>query len=323
MVFKLRANLENWQHLYPFRVDENRILLPRQAHRLFGNVRGFVVGSDQWNPFVIDPCSMLFRNPLGARVAFLRGNQAGTEIEVLPMRSDLGHSLAFSGQYLRADSWSSVQPGSAIAVVSDRGADLFTFILDFIDPDVSIIGNPYYVNPNESAGYNEIGTGGGIGDYTSVVAQSLGIAGHDHYGTMGSHDLVGRMCEGVVLKEVHRSGRTQFHRINRSEPTGNIGILLGRGSEENGNHVKILDEAVSRAHAVLILGIHMVLEDLGSCNGTFINGERISSRVLHFGDMITLGGTKLFVMREKEATSQEDVHDLNTVTVGEIMSKLV
>lgn len=60
------------------------------------------------------------------------------------------------------------------------------------------------------------------------------------------------------------------------------------------NTVQVLDRIVSKEHChVDFVDGRFVLRDLGSLNGTFINGERVSERVLHPGDEITLGSTRI------------------------------
>lgn len=65
-------------------------------------------------------------------------------------------------------------------------------------------------------------------------------------------------------------------------------ISIGR---EVGSDVFINDVEVSRAHARLTMHVgNYILEDLGSTNGTFVNGQRVTgSHILHPGDTITLG----------------------------------
>jgi len=67
-------------------------------------------------------------------------------------------------------------------------------------------------------------------------------------------------------------------------------IVVGR---DDGVDITIPSPAVSRRHARFMLeGDGYVLEDLGSSNGTFINGDRlIGRRVLKSGDQIRLGQT--------------------------------
>jgi len=62
---------------------------------------------------------------------------------------------------------------------------------------------------------------------------------------------------------------------------------------EAGNDIIINDPQVSRHHARLTLQVSTyVLEDLGSTNGTFVNGRRVSGPAsLSIGDMVGLGDT--------------------------------
>ena len=65
-------------------------------------------------------------------------------------------------------------------------------------------------------------------------------------------------------------------------------ILLGR---DLSNDITVGDPEVSRRHArFFIQDDNAFIEDLGSTNGTFLNGERISSpKQLRTGDVITFG----------------------------------
>jgi len=87
----------------------------------------------------------------------------------------------------------------------------------------------------------------------------------------------------------------QFQFIMRSGPnTGKIypleapEILIGRDAS---NGIAINDAEVSRKHAKLSLqGSAYVIQDLGSTNGSFVNGQRITgSQVLNPGDMVSFG----------------------------------
>jgi predicted component of type VI protein secretion system len=74
-------------------------------------------------------------------------------------------------------------------------------------------------------------------------------------------------------------------------------LVLGR---DLANEIAITDPEVSRRHARFFMqndNIHV--EDLGSTNGTFLNGERISSpQQLRFGDVITLGESIVLVFED-------------------------
>jgi hypothetical protein len=80
-------------------------------------------------------------------------------------------------------------------------------------------------------------------------------------------------------------------------------LTLGR--EQGSADLVIDDPGVSRCHArVLADGGGVIVEDLGSSNGTFVNGERISGPVeLAAGDEIQVGGTVLGVEGADAATA--------------------
>ena len=41
-----------------------------------------------------------------------------------------------------------------------------------------------------------------------------------------------------------------------------------------------------------------MVEDLGSTNGTFVNGQRVKSKVaVHYGDVVSLGGVSMKLVR--------------------------
>ena len=90
-------------------------------------------------------------------------------------------------------------------------------------------------------------------------------------------------------------------------------VVLPPGDSTIGRHplarVMLDDTCVSRRHARLrVTGSSAVLEDLGSHNGTIVNGERIAGPVtLRDGDEITIG---TFTLQFREAT------DLKTTDVA-------
>ena len=67
--------------------------------------------------------------------------------------------------------------------------------------------------------------------------------------------------------------------------------VIGRGDQAN---LRLPDVGISRRHARLDYdGAQVVLTDLGSTNGTMVNGQRVSAVALNPGDMIQLGTTTL------------------------------
>jgi hypothetical protein len=88
---------------------------------------------------------------------------------------------------------------------------------------------------------------------------------------------------------------SHFQLIMRSGPTPgavfNLGgdqLTVGRDST---NDVVINDAEISRRHARLTFqGGKYILEDLGSTNGTFVNGQRLAGpRVLKAGEVVSFG----------------------------------
>jgi len=69
-----------------------------------------------------------------------------------------------------------------------------------------------------------------------------------------------------------------------------------------GNDILIDNVGVSRRHAVIrTSGDHVVVEDLGSANGTFVNGQRITKHELQDGDEILVLKHRLLFRVPKEA----------------------
>ncbi len=64
--------------------------------------------------------------------------------------------------------------------------------------------------------------------------------------------------------------------------------LIGRATD---SHIHIDERTVSKQHAQLtVQGQQLILDDLGSSNGTFVNGQRIRQpTVLHSGDLVQVG----------------------------------
>ncbi len=67
--------------------------------------------------------------------------------------------------------------------------------------------------------------------------------------------------------------------------------VIGRGE---GSQVRLTDVGISRQHARLEFdGGRVVLTDLGSTNGTTVNGSRVNAATLQHGDVVQLGTTTL------------------------------
>jgi pSer/pThr/pTyr-binding forkhead associated (FHA) protein len=87
-------------------------------------------------------------------------------------------------------------------------------------------------------------------------------------------------------------------------------LVIGRQADGAGRLAD--DDEISRSHARVTLDASgfCAIEDLGSTNGTFVNGLRISApQTLFDGDTIELGGTTL-VVRGPAPTPANDAQDL-------------
>lgn len=81
----------------------------------------------------------------------------------------------------------------------------------------------------------------------------------------------------------------------------NRDVVVGRSSELD---MVLVEEMVSRKHARLVLiGGRVEIEDLGSTNGTFVNGERITRASVGEGDRILIGSNILRVVEQTRETS--------------------
>lgn len=92
------------------------------------------------------------------------------------------------------------------------------------------------------------------------------------------------------------------------------GRRLTIGRYERNDVALSWDGEVSRLHAVLeLVGVDWVLtDDRMSRNGSYVNGERVSSRVLRSGDLVAVGETLIaFVAPDRSSGSE-------TLTAGDV-----
>jgi pSer/pThr/pTyr-binding forkhead associated (FHA) protein len=82
-------------------------------------------------------------------------------------------------------------------------------------------------------------------------------------------------------------------------------IIVGRSSELD---MVLVEDMVSRKHAkITAAGDQIVIQDLGSTNGTFVNGEKIKKARLKEGDRILIGTSiiKLVAVDNSQVVSEE------------------
>ncbi len=78
-----------------------------------------------------------------------------------------------------------------------------------------------------------------------------------------------------------------------------VRMVIGRTP---GVELQLSDQSVSRRHVELIAGeAGVTLQDLGSGNGTRVNGEKVAEKLLVHGDEIFIGKTKIAFIDEQQA----------------------
>ena len=95
-------------------------------------------------------------------------------------------------------------------------------------------------------------------------------------------------------------------------------VLIGRSDLSD---ILVDDRFVSKQHALLIWNDDaVVLIDLNSSNGTFVNSRRIKSRVLRHNDVISLGDhrIKMDFARAGVRTDFDDADLADTATMRNI-----
>lgn len=180
------------------------------------------------------------------------------------------------------------------------------------EPSASYGQQPYpqYGTPSQQGGaYPQAPVPGsypaGMGAYPAAGVAAAGAAyGAAAYGASpayGMPNTVAFTAGAGQANPIPNQAAVRAHLIdlasNRSYDLATNRVLLGR---ETGNDIVINDLNASRQHAQIELepqGI-WVITDLGSTNGTLVNGAPVQRRGLQDGDRIVLGVTEfLFTLR--------------------------
>lgn len=136
------------------------------------------------------------------------------------------------------------------------------------------------------------------GDLLRDLADRVGVA------LEGDEARVGMAARASVLHGaieidvggVPQARRSVFLRTVKGLPPDCVYAVEGKSrigrSEES--EIILLDPSVSRAHAVVEVSAgNAIVRDLGSTNGTFVNGRRVESASLRDGDELRLGNTRM------------------------------
>jgi len=100
--------------------------------------------------------------------------------------------------------------------------------------------------------------------------------------------------------EVRAAGSQEAVSIDTRQPRLEVGgtayplvraiTRLGRGTDTD---IRIEDPGASRNHCEIVLGTPVLVRDLNSTNGTFVNGQKISQVEVADGTAIMIGSTQL------------------------------
>jgi len=124
--------------------------------------------------------------------------------------------------------------------------------------------------------------------YSFVGPVSVGLTGGDDLDT-GVFRVLGKAEPGEMPPEA-MVRHARLEAPGRTIDLTQEQTVLGRGAEAD---VQLDDLGVSRRHAVLRLAPAPSITDLGSTNGTVVDGQRVDEAPLIDGTVITLGETTL------------------------------
>lgn len=108
-------------------------------------------------------------------------------------------------------------------------------------------------------------------------------------------DLVapGRRAEAAPQEQASPQPYVVLRQGRRAEEFTSGRIMIGRGSDAD---YRLDDPNVSRRHAMLVWeGARLYLRDMGSTNGTLLNGRSVNSASVRNGDVIAMGETQITV----------------------------
>lgn len=120
----------------------------------------------------------------------------------------------------------------------------------------------------------------------------------------------GFLPELIVSNITPGADAALIDRWGRAHPLAASTIV---GRTPAGAGVKILDSTISRAHARLLRTQRSWrVRDLGSANGTFVNGDHVTEQSLDAGDRIYFGGVGFYFAPALQALPRVALPDLST-----------
>jgi diguanylate cyclase (GGDEF)-like protein len=98
-------------------------------------------------------------------------------------------------------------------------------------------------------------------------------------------------------------------------------ITIGRGREA---HIRVEDVGISRAHSRIVRAMDgkFIVEDLGSTNGTFVQGRRIERAELHTGDRLQIGPNVVLRFAILDEAEEKLAHQLYEASTKDALTKI-
>jgi two-component system, cell cycle response regulator len=108
--------------------------------------------------------------------------------------------------------------------------------------------------------------------------------------------------------------------IGRTFPIEKAELIVGRGEQSD---IFIDDEDVSRNHAKIeVTADAILLKDLGSTNGTLVNGRKITERKLEDGDRIQIGNLTVLKFNFLDNMEEEFNEQLYTAANKDFLTQI-
>jgi signal transduction histidine kinase len=94
-------------------------------------------------------------------------------------------------------------------------------------------------------------------------------------------------------------------------------VILGRSNDAS---IYVDDDRVSRRHTRILVASpdEVRLEDLGSKNGTWVNGRRVATAELHNGDTIQIGNDTVFQFSYRDPVEQRLLERQKMEAIGRL-----
>lgn len=104
----------------------------------------------------------------------------------------------------------------------------------------------------------------------------------------------------------------------KSFDIGENSIIVGRSDKAS---IRLNYEGISKNHfKITNLDGTLMLEDLGSANGTFINEKLVKNQYLKLGDLVSVPGAIFQVIKQKSQKINDEINDANGLKSGQAYS---